>query len=145
MERFEKFVHAAARSSTTKRTIPALSFDAVEDPDAVDHYRELLDKIWSKQVLAGTADACTRRAVLDLLDRVPPAYQAAVGRWIRDKRRLLLRTGRRVGGFHSLGPYGDDAIVVYICDREANVPDVAVMWNGSPGRPEPTRVSPLLA
>lgn len=119
--RFAELAEADEASTAGSATaVPWLSYDGIDDPVAVAMYRELLEKVWGGEARGPTLTANQCRRILDVLDDVPVATQARIGRWVLDKRRTLRRTGRRASGCIAMGDGDGHSILVYVCDTEAN-------------------------
>jgi hypothetical protein len=119
-DRFAAFARADAEFAAEKATsVPWFTLDGTHEDLGVELYRELLERVWLGDARGPALSAEECRLILDFLDDVPVATQAAVGRWIVEKRDRLRATGNRQSGVHVL----DDRPLLYACTTEANEPD----------------------
>jgi hypothetical protein len=96
-----------------------ISFMAVDNPMAVETYRELLEKTWGENELLPGMEIHDYRRILDFLDSAPTSVQAVVGRWIWNRREEMRTTGHRSSGLTIVA----DQLLVYVCDYQQNAPD----------------------
>jgi hypothetical protein len=123
--RFAVLAEADAASTAGSRTaVPWLSYAGADDPVAVALYRELLENVWVGELRGRALTPAECRLVLNFLDDVPAEMQSTVGRWVFSKRRELDATGRRASGSLEVRDADGGGLLVYMCDREGNEPDL---------------------
>ncbi|MGI8447903.1 MAG: YecA family protein [Streptosporangiaceae bacterium] len=115
-DRYKSFVASeAAYASKIRGAMGVTSFSAVEDPDAITSYHQLLERTWGPNEVVPGMHIEDYRPVLDFLDDVPAVVQANVGRWIFNRRKELEAVGHRVSGSTLLV----DRPLIYMCDNTA--------------------------
>jgi hypothetical protein len=91
-QRFAAIVEADARLDRGG-THGWFNFDALDDPDGAQCYRELLERLWPLDEPVPEVGVKIYRRIVEHLDAVPPGIQVALGRKMLDVRRRLAEHG----------------------------------------------------
>jgi hypothetical protein len=94
--------YSAASGRGTSR--PWFTLDNLANPLGAQLYRELVERVWPLDAPMPAVAPEEYRAVVELLDAVPPGAHVELGEWVLRKRReLSQRGGRSSGVFRTAG------------------------------------------
>jgi hypothetical protein len=114
--RFASVVEWEAAAKRHPRAKPWTSFEAVQDPAAIESYRSLIERTWGDNDEIFDRPIEDYRAILDYLDDAPASAQVGVGRFLVEKRAELKAVQHRVSGSALLV----DRPIVLLSDLQAN-------------------------
>jgi hypothetical protein len=117
-QRFAAIVEADARLDHGG-THGWFNFDALDDADGAQCYRELLDRLWPLDQPVPDVGVENYRRIVEHLDAVPPGIQVTLGRRMLDVRRRLDEHGTWQS---SVSVVNHEHVLVLAADRLSNHP-----------------------
>lgn len=120
--RYRAVVEADAeysKASGRDTSRPWFSLDNLASPMGAQLYRELVERVWPLDAPMPAVEPEDYRAVVELLDAVPPGVHVELGEWILRKRYELSQgAGRSSGLFVTAGL----PPIVYLCADHESFP-----------------------